>query len=133
MKYTVYRKDSGLFTGRTLLASSDKILALNLAEGEGAIEGVFDHLSQRVDTASGKVVDYQSPQPSTDHEWDAGTKRWKLTAAATAKQQAHDQALVKIQQLEAAQPRAVRDFILSGDNSRIKAIEDQIATLRKQL
>lgn len=51
-----------------------------LPEGIGAIEGAYDHLSQRVDIETGEVVDWQPDKPEgdeyTDHEWDAGTKRW---------------------------------------------------------
>lgn len=32
--------------------------------------------------------------------------------------------------LEAKQPRAIREALLSGDNTRVQALEDQIAALR---
>lgn len=39
----------------------------------------------------------------------------------------------KIAALEAGQPRAVREALLSGDMSRLQDIEDEIAALRNQL
>jgi hypothetical protein len=30
------------------------------------------------------VIEYQSPQPSSDHEWHAESKRWRLSDAAQA-------------------------------------------------
>lgn len=50
-------------------------------DGIGAIDGAYDHLSQRVDLETGEVVDWQPDKPAgdeyTDHEWDANTKRWR--------------------------------------------------------
>lgn len=49
-------------------------------EGCAFIEGEYDHLAQRVDVATGEVIDWQPEKPAgdeyTDHEWDEQTKRW---------------------------------------------------------
>ena len=45
-----------------------------------AIEGRFDHLSQRVNLQTGQVEDYQPPAPADDElrtwAWDEATRRW---------------------------------------------------------
>lgn len=41
--------------------------------------------------------------------------------------------IAKIEQLEATQARSVRDAILSGDMTKLKEIDDNIAVLRDQL
>ena len=45
-----------------------------------AIEGRFDHLSQRVNLQTGQVEDYQPPAPADDAlrtwAWDEATRRW---------------------------------------------------------
>ena len=132
--YSIYRTSDGLFTGGRLhVPEAD--LTRNLRDGEAHIEGVTDHLSQRVDLTTGTVINYQPPQPSPDHEWNAETKRWRLTPAAAAKCAAAELARAQIKQLEASQHRAVREATL-GDPSAVKRlmeIEDKIKALRNQL
>lgn len=41
--------------------------------------------------------------------------------------------ITKIQALEAKQPRAIREAVLTGDKVRLQAIEDQIVELRAKL
>lgn len=41
--------------------------------------------------------------------------------------------LAQIMALEATQPRAIREAVLTGDTSRLAAIDAEIAALRKQL
>jgi len=133
--WSMYDPATGLFLGRTFAATEDSHVATNTADHEVAIEGSFDHLSHRVDLATGAVVDYQPPQPSSDHEWNAASKRWQLTAAVAAKQAARAAALGQIAMLEASQHRAVREAAL-GDPAAaatLKAIDDQIKALRAQL
>jgi len=132
--FSVYRKSDGLFTGGRLhVPEAD--LARNLRDGEAHVDGTVDHLSQRVDLATGAVVDYQPPRPSADHEWNATAKRWRLTAAAAAKAAARTEALAQIASIEASQHRVLREAAL-GDtaaSTRLLAIEDQIIKLRQQL
>jgi hypothetical protein len=79
------------------------------------------------------VVDYQPPQPSIEHEWNADTKRWQLTAAVQQRESDRRSALARIAELEGKQARAVREAVLSGDQSRLRAIEGEIAGLRPTL
>lgn len=134
--WSFHHKDTGLFNGSTYSCDNDKTpIAANTPPDHIAVAGVYDHLSQRVDLATGKVVDYQPPQPSPDHEWNAETRRWQLTAAAAAKGIAAETARAKIKQLEASQHRAVREALL-GDQAALKrlaSIDFEIKTLRSQL
>jgi hypothetical protein len=89
-KWLIYN-ETGVFTGVSIDCPTEH-LDQNVPEGCGCIMGAFDTLSQRVDTETGLVVDYQPPSPSLNHEWDTVTKRWKYVmpladakAAAIAK------------------------------------------------
>lgn len=73
--YSIYEIAGGMFTGKTLTCMQEHAKT-NVPNGFNIIEGRYDHLSQRVDVNTGKVVDYQPPQPSPNHKWDAITKRW---------------------------------------------------------
>jgi hypothetical protein len=52
---------------------------------------------------------------------------------ATAKAAVRRAALTRIAALEAGQPRAVRDFILNGDKTKIAALDAAVAELRADL
>ena len=80
-----YHKDTGLFNGAHLTASSSTSVDINTPDGYAAIDGHYDHLSQRIDVETKTVIDYQPPAPSVDHEWNIATKRWQLSAGAQAK------------------------------------------------
>jgi hypothetical protein len=73
--------------------------------------------------------------PPADHEWNATIKRWQLTAATVAAQEARRAALAGIAALEGSQPRAVREALLGapGALDRLKVLDAQIAALRPQL
>ncbi len=116
-------------------ANAEAFADSNAPPGYKAIEGQFDPLSQRVDTISGEVVNYQPPQPSLDHEWDDTTKRWQLNAAAAQRLAERSNALTQIPTLEAKQHRAMREYALgiAGAAERLSSIENQIAALRAKL
>ena len=136
MKVHFYDEATGLFTGRSLSVTDGEHAAAaikaNTPPGKVGFEGDVDPLAQRVDVSTGKLVDYQPPQPSADHEWDASTKRWQLTAAAATRKRARAAALQQIAALEQSQHGAVRDALLGRGTDRLKAIDEQIAELRKQ-
>jgi len=123
--FCFYDESTGLFTGNTFSAASvdvDRIVAKNTPPGMRAIEGRYDHRSQRVDLATGTVID--DPELSRmHHERDERRKR-------------RDVARAKIADLERRQLRAQRELLLNPDNAearaRIQAIEEQISELRKQ-
>jgi hypothetical protein len=132
-----YDQATGLFAARTMLASDDVDVVANTPPGLIAIEGEFDHLSQRVDVETGKVVDYQPPQPSPDHEWNADAKRWQLTAPAQAAIEAAMQAKATIAVEEAGSIRALRELILDPTNTaaraKLQAADTAIAAVRVDL
>lgn len=131
---SVYSTETGLFTG-VIIAVHDDLLDANTPSGHAALIGRYDNLSQRVDIASGEVIDYQPPAPSADHEWNADTKRWQLAAAAQSKIDNHNAAMTGIARLEAAQHRAVRELALGRPAAaeRLMAIDAEIVSLRSQL
>ena len=130
-----HHKETGIFSSAVLTSTDDSAIAINTPRDHVAIEGAYDPLSKRVDVATGEVVDYQPPLPSADHEWNATTKRWQLTAAVTAKREARRSALASIAALEASGVRAVRELALgqAGALDRLKALDIEIAALRLQI
>jgi len=142
--------DTGLFTGQSVSYSAntyagadpengettlDAFVRAQIPDGFAAIEGVSDWRSQRVDLATGSVVDYQPPAPSIDHVWDAVSRRWRLTDAASAAIDARDSASRAIADLERQSLRALREHIL-GDPAaadRLRQIDARIAAQRGAL
>ncbi len=200
--FSFYEAGTGLFIGRTYKTDdADELrrtsaIAAHTPAGCKALEGLFDHLSQRVDLtavarideqrqkikesmqalakdhphaafdgcrcetaqaceasrkthkdlraqlaslqdAGSIVVDYQPPAPSADHEWNAETKRWEISAAVQERQQRRQGALQSIAALEARQLRPVRELLRNPSDiaarARLDSIEEQIAALREQL
>lgn len=131
--WSVYKKSDGHFTGRKITTANEALLQQNLNEGEKALAGSYDHLSQMVDD-EGEVTDYQPPQPSADHEWIAGIKRWHLKPEIVARHRDIANAQTEIDSLERSQLRAIRELALDGKNAdaqaRLKSIDKQIAIQR---
>ena len=78
--WSFYDIATGLIAPGRIVTSSVAALAANTPPGYAAIAGAFDHLAQRVDPATGQVVDYQPPAPADDElrtwAWDDATRRW---------------------------------------------------------
>lgn len=130
--YHFYLLSSGLFTGCSFSGARD-MLEQNTPADCGAHEAPqVDFLSQRLDLESGKLVDYQPPQPSSDHEWDTVTRRWQLNAARAKAEFDDMEARAEIDRLEQQQARRVRELLLKND-PQLKALDDQIAGLRPKL
>jgi hypothetical protein len=149
-------KDTGLFNGSTVTTTSDDWLAINTPPDHIAIEGRHDHLSTRVDLSVApeiinnagkvgyhvdeaprtvhKVIDYQPPAPSSEHQWNADTKRWQLSAAAADKINRSNVARARIAELEASQPRHIRGIALGkpGAKEALQSIDDEIAALEAE-
>jgi hypothetical protein len=131
-----YHKDTGLFHGRNLMTDNRDLIAPNTPRDHIAIEGDnFDLLSQRVDVATGLVVDRLPPQPSPDHEWNTAIRRWQLKPEVVAIEDARRNALERIRFLELKALRALREHALgqAAAIDRLKTIDDEIAQLRTVL
>lgn len=111
--------------------------ALHETEGFAAMEGHHDHLSRKVDPATGEVLDHQPPQPSADHEWDGTAKRWVPNAAARDHQAALLAAQARIATLAAPERAAMRRLILDPSDAdarrALTTIDDELASLSKLL
>ncbi|MGC2461630.1 MAG: hypothetical protein WA446_11770 [Steroidobacteraceae bacterium] len=59
--YSLYEAATGLFTGKRLHCDDEGLLAVRLPAGTLAMEGAFNHRSQRVDLATGAVLAYRPP------------------------------------------------------------------------
>lgn len=135
--FSFYNVQTGEFHPRTYADSRfETVPEDQIPEGHAIIEGRYDALSQRVDVESdGAVVNWQPPQPSSAHEWDPGTKRWRLAALEQARQLRGANALAQINALESKGLRAQRELALGYDGAkqRLQVIDDQIAALRGDL
>lgn len=82
---SIYMVDSGLLTGRTYCGPEQH---LTLGDGEAWVAGLHDHMSRRVDLATGKVIDYWPPKPADTafetHSLDAESRRWVATPTIAA-------------------------------------------------
>ena len=126
--------ETGLFDGRQLVAPNRETVQLN-ARGRLVVDGVHDHRNKRFDLASQTVVDYQPPQPSPDHVWDADDQLWKLSPEAEGVRLARRAAR---QNLSTADARAVRALIehALGDPAaveRLRTLEANKVQLRSKL
>lgn len=133
--YGFYHKETGVVHSNQFSSDDDSQLVNNIPTDHVAIEGQLDSLSQRVDVATGQVVDYQPSQPSFDHEWNVITKRWQLNAAAQLKISNHNTALSQIDGLEAKGIRAMRELLLtlspdSAERQRLATVDTEIAKQR---
>jgi len=133
--YKFYHKATGLFLPAVFQTDDPRMLRNNTPAGHAALEGEYDHLSQRVDVsdpAAPKVVDYQPPQPSSDHEWNASTKRWQLSQAAAGRLAAQTAARQRIVELEASAAPLLRKSVL-GDAAALdalRALDAEISALQ---
>lgn len=136
---TFYHRETGELHALTIVASDEAAIALNTPSPDHVAidhpEGRnYDHLSQRIDIASGTAVDYQPPQPSVDHEWDAAKRRWRLSGAAAERRQAvaharrrktalgHEAVLALLQHIANDSPDTLRV---------IKSLADEASQLEK--
>src|SRR5271155_3008640 len=76
--FSLYIAATGLFTGKRLQCDDDALVEMRLPPGTLAMEGAYDHMSQRVELSTGNVVAYHPLAPSADHEWNAASKRWQI-------------------------------------------------------
>jgi len=133
-----YHEQTGLLLSHTLTASNERDVGPNTPAGHKAIDvpkAGLDHLSQRVDVATGAVVDYQPPQPSDDHEWNHVTKRWDLNHAALERLHLANERRLRIDTLTKQKPDLVGDVLLDkpGALAKLRAADTEIELLRAQL
>jgi hypothetical protein len=130
--YSFYHKDTGLFDGRVFTTDDEGSLQRNGRADHVVIEGAHDHLSKRVDIATGLVIEYQPPKQSNDREWNAKTKRWELTAAVVDLASKRAAAAARIAQLDVSSVPILREYALgiNGASEKLRAINDEIAALR---
>ncbi len=114
MIVSFYDLATGLFSDKTFTGSDAAVLR-NTPAGEGAIEGIYDALSQRVDIGTADVVPYTPPPERLE-------TRDELSARE------------KILRLEHRQARPVRELMLDPTNQAardlLQQIHDQIVQLR---
>jgi hypothetical protein len=133
--FSLYEAATGLFTTKRLQCDEDGLLEARLPPGTLAIEGSYDHMSQRVDLSTGNVVAYHPLAPSADHEWNSASKRWQVKKGALESEGRRAVVFARIHALETSQGRAIREATL-GDAAamkRLKEIDAEIAALRAEL
>ncbi len=121
--WSFYSEADGRFLSRRLTSTDRNAREINTPPGYRAIEGHFDHLSQRVDLESGQVVDDADLAQANRVRMD--------------REREHSSSLQRIEQLERQQLRPLRELAVDPKNaeaeSRLRSIDEQIAELRGQL
>jgi hypothetical protein len=124
----IYDLETGLFTGQahqTAVHDPESVAAFiddATPPGHGAYVGKYvDYLSKKVDVDTGMLTEYQPPQPSRRHTWNAETKRWQ---ANTREQR--EVVLARIAQLENGTHRAVRETLIRACEA-LDAIAEAVA------
>jgi hypothetical protein len=120
---SLYDPATGLIS-RTLAADCraaewDAMLDQLKADGHGVVDGHHDHLSRRVDLATGLVIDYDNPQ-----------------RAVIAQQATERATTARIRALELAQLRPLRELVLTGSEqarAKLAQIDSEIAAARAEL
>lgn len=131
--WSFYDATTGEFTGRTFSGPADA-LGMNTPAGLVAIEGAHHWQTTRVNLQTLQVETWRDPPPSPDHEWDRSAAAWVLSARVRRRE-----ALARIHNLEAAQPRALREIAIADAagaaqaRARLQRIDDEIAQLRAVL
>ena len=132
--WSFYDEQTGLFTGRIY---SGALLKENTPAGCGSAEGAIDHLSQRVELATGEIIDYQPPPPDVDHEWDTVSRRNVLKPEVAVRRAEKAVARTRINELERAQLRPLRELAIDAKNAeaaaRLADIDTEIRRMRATL
>jgi len=136
--YSFYHRGTGILHSSKLMTTVDSSahLEAHTPLDHVVIDGELDHLSQRVDLSGDtpRIVDYQPPQPSSEHEWNAQTKRWQLSAGASARETRRAENERRIAELRTSQHDHVRRFILGrGGSEELRAIDAEIDALSAEL
>lgn len=136
--FSFYSAQTGEFIRGDLTVpawESDEAIAANTPAGLVAIEGRFSPETHVFDIATGRVLERRASAPSSEHEWDEELQRWRPNAAALARRLSRELAIARIAELEAKQPRALREVALGDPDARrrLQAIEDEIASLRPRV
>jgi hypothetical protein len=122
-----YDSKTGLFTGVSLHTNLTDpkavktFIAKSTPRGHGSYVGYVDALSQKMDVATGQLVDYKPPQPSPKHEWNPTTKRWQRQVGLK-----RSAALARIAELEKGQHRTVRETLIRACHA-VDAIKESLA------
>jgi hypothetical protein len=86
--WSFYDAATGAIAPSRVTCPAGPNLAGNTPAGHVAIEGRFDHLSQRVNLQTGQVEDYQPPAPAADElrtwAWNDATRRWAASPTDAA-------------------------------------------------
>jgi hypothetical protein len=131
--WSFYGED-GFFKSWTFCGDESR-LPLSTPPGCAAIEGLFDHLSQRFE--GGEVIDYQ-PQKPDDTEfstWDWSGRRWvESVTFAGKKKQALDQMAQVASAIEGKTDRALRRIVMQDSTDpayqRMSEIEVALSPVR---
>jgi hypothetical protein len=131
--FSFYNEETGVFSGDEFSTSDIALLNDNTPPGFRAYAGRVDELSQRVDIATGELVEYQppAPEPADEYEWNAPAKRWRIRSEVATKRAKRTVAQIEIDRLERGQNRALREHAI-GKGQAKKTLEDIEAAIEVQ-
>jgi hypothetical protein len=136
--YTIYDIESGEVL-RNIDAHDYDTAEMQVEPGEGLVSLKLDYMKHYIHDR--KVREYTPAErerkanpPSLEHTWNQKTRRWEDRRTADAIQVSRNNGLkAEIVDLEFRQHRALREATLTGDNTKLREIDNKITALRAQI
>ncbi len=130
--YALFHADTGVFADR-IVACEEGLAESMVGPRYVCIADVHAPRSKRI--VDGQLVEDRGTQPSADHEWNGVLCEWRIKEAVLVARKAVADAKAAILDLEASQPRILRerelgDMTVVEARQRLRDIDDQIKALR---
>jgi hypothetical protein len=146
-QWSFYVEADGLFLPIVMTLPNSAARDANTPPGAIAIEGAHDYLCQRVDLATGQIVDYQPPEPAATQwatwAWADTVRRWRPVPTLAALQRAANEPLLaQLAELDAKLVRpageitealALGQAVPAASAARLSAINAEKSALRQHL
>lgn len=135
--FSIYDKDTGEVI-RTGKVPDQAHAEMQVQDGEGVVMRKLDPSTHYV--VGGRVKEYTEAEqarllarPTMYHVWSIGRKEWEdRRSSEELRQYRRDLIKQQMDEAELGQDRAMREFALNGDRTRLQQIEDAVAPLRDQ-
>jgi hypothetical protein len=136
--FTIYDLSTGEVK-RNILAVNAEQAQLQVEENEGIVPMKLDTMMHYVN--GGRVMTYTSDEqerkkvkPSPYHVWNQRRRRYEDSRSVQEISARRKQGILdRMAGLERSQGRTMREAVLSGDHTRLQALNDTMEALRQQL
>jgi hypothetical protein len=110
-----YDESTGQFSRHICVSASalDRTIVANTPAGHKPYIGQVDMESQRMDVATGRVVDFRPESPGDDYEWHTVMRRWVKSQAVLQWEADMRQAVASLREIDAKRSRALADHAIN--------------------